>query len=231
MAESTQPKKAGTPQSSTPSPAVPNIAERNKQGSQSAPVSIRQGGVVATTDTNPSPKAEMSNAQRKPSVPTVPVPITEDRAGSLEVKRRPDLTALKKLLCKRAGNRIQHDELLRQEFNLKRTIRLITEGTFITGENAIQFQVNMGNLHLRAIILGADPRAQRWSGFALGGDGGWRSHSWVVRIKDNRVIETTKGKFILYFGVQEPVPAKYMKPYAGRNIADHPVYKKLFEGP
>jgi hypothetical protein len=147
----------------------------------------------------------------------------------MEVKWRPDLTALTRFILNRAGIRFQHNDCWVKQFNRKRAKRLLEEGQFVLGKNAFQFEVNIGTSHRRAVLLSADPRAQRWSGFALGEDGCWRWHSMVVRSKDNRVIETTRVRFILYFGVREPVPARYTKPYSGLGTADLPQYKALFE--
>jgi hypothetical protein len=190
----------------------------------------KPAGVVTKRELRQSPKSRARKVAPTATAPATPMTQIDNEACSLNVKGRPDLTALIDRLLKHAGKRIQRIDFLRKEFNIKKTVRLLTEGRFVPGENAHRFEVNMGNSHLRAILLGADSRAQRWSGFALGEDGGWRSHSWVVRIKDNRVIETTTMKFIMYFGVQEPTPANYTKGYPVLDTTNNPVYKALFEG-
>lgn len=186
---------------------------------------------MAAKDTRRSRKDKRSSVPQEPNVPTSQVLTAEGELSSLNVRGRPDLTALKLFILNRAGDRFQHHDCWLKQFGRKKAKRLMEEGQFVPGANGHHFQVNIGNSHLRAILLGADPRAQRWTGFALGEDGCWRWHSWIVRSKDHRLIETTVDRFILYFGVREPVPARYTKVYAKLDIANVPQYKALFEGP
>ena len=190
----------------------------------------KPAGVETGRELRQSPKHGARKVVLTATAPATPMTQIANDARSLKVKWRPDLTALKLFILNRGGQRFEHHDFWAKQFNRKRARRLIEEGQFVPGKDAVRFEVNMGTSHLRAILLGADPRAQRWSGFALGEDGCWRWHSWIVRSKDHRVIETTADRFILYFGVQEPVPARYMKPYAELDIAKNPAFKALFEG-
>ncbi len=154
---------------------------------------------------------------------------TDEDSWSLEAKGRPDLTELKNLILKRAGLRFQRNEFLCIEFSLHTTKRLLEEGHFFPGENALLFPQEDSQCHVYSALLGADPRAERWTGFALSSDGCWRSHSWVVRKKDRRLIEATPVPRTMYFGVQIPIPAEHAEMYAAERVAEMPNVKTLFE--
>ena len=207
-------------------PGRPNVMKRKKGQRTTAARRVKSVEVVAAQGIREH--AAISPILSRPLAKVSQWLRVGDEAWHLKVKWRPELTALKTIMLNRAGNRFQNDDCWVKQFNRNRAKRLIDEGSFVPGKNALLFVLNIGNSHLRAILLGADPRAQRWSGFALAEDGCWCWHSWVVRSKDHRLIETTAKKFILYFGVREPVPARHKERYATLGTADLPQYNALF---
>jgi hypothetical protein len=153
----------------------------------------------------------------------------DDEPYALEVKGRPDLTDLKKHILKHAGTGFAANGWVASQYNAEMTRRLINEGRFFPGYNTLQFPMMARECHINAGLLGADPRAERWLGFALCA-GGWVVHSWVVRKKDQRVIETTPSDWLSYFGVHEPVTGEFSKLYKPAGLGNSDVVNNLFEG-
>ena len=154
----------------------------------------------------------------------------DDEPYALKVKGRPDLTDLKKHILKHAGTRFQTNGWVAAQYNADTTKRLINGGRFFPGYDTLQFPMERRGCHINAELLGADPRAERWMGFALCA-GGWVLHSWVVRKKDKRVIETTPSEWLAYFGVHEPVTGEVSKLYNMGGLGNSEAVNNLFEGP
>lgn len=147
---------------------------------------------------------------------------------TLEVKGRPDLTDLKKHILAHAGLGFQSNGWVAAQIGADATKRLIEEGQFFPGFNTIEFPMIGRDCHGNSALLGADPRAERWMGFGLGNDR-WVVHSWAVRKKDRRVIETTPSNWLVYFGVHDLAPTKIAKCYKTAGIGDLPRIRELME--
>ena len=78
---------------------------------------------------------------------------------------------------------------------------IFTKGVFIYGDNATLTQMRTNNCHENVLVLlESNPRRYApMTGYALSEDGVWRSHSWLVDIRTDALVETTKRR-TAYFG-------------------------------
>ena len=109
------------------------------------PVKVTQDGLLAVKGARRSWKDKGNSVPQPPSALVSQVSTAEHEFCPMEVKWRPDLTALKRLILNRAGIRFQHNDIWVEQFNRKRAKRLIEEGQFVPGEDAVRFDLNIGD--------------------------------------------------------------------------------------
>ena len=115
----------------------------------------------------------------------------------------PDLIALKSTVLGHGGNRFQYDGVLEDQLGVDCRRALLADGrefgtgTYIKGYPTSRCHDNV-LAHLKRI--GFPPAFEPFIGFALGSDGCWRVHSWIVRSGTMAVDVTVPGTR-LYFGV------------------------------
>jgi hypothetical protein len=199
-----------------------SIAERPK----AKPAPIQKDETMSAC-----PKIEARNRARTRTTPASPYRCRDEEAWAFQVKGRPDLTKLKTLILTYAGKRFQRNDLLNNDCPPELTKRLVQEGRFFPGEHALFFNCPSNRCHDNSLVLGSDPRVERWTGFALTDEGVWISHSWVARKRDGRLIETTPVSRTFYFGVRDPVAQEYRKVYATQPLAHLPALNAIMDRP
>jgi hypothetical protein len=128
--------------------------------------------------------------------------LVADSLWQLEVRDRPDLTALKRHILKLGGKHFVRNDYLAAEIGRAEADKLRAEGTCRYGEGAQLEQMEGGQCHENALVLVCGDGVELWTGFALQGEV-WVPHSWCVQ--NSRIVETT-GVAELYYGVHVPMP-------------------------
>jgi hypothetical protein len=200
-----------------------------KTSSTTAKANSKGAGITAAIKASPEDRA--TSVSTNPNQPDESRWWAAKEVWGFEVKGRPDLTRLKTIILTYAGVRFQRNDVLVNDCPPELTKRLIEEGRFFPGEHALFFPCLPNECHGNAMLLGSDSRAERWTGFALANEGGWTSHSWVLRKRDGRLIETTSEGWRWYFGVREPVGEKDRKLYASLPLAQLPALDAIMNGP
>jgi hypothetical protein len=118
-------------------------------------------------------------------------------AFALKVEGRRDLTELKKRILKKGGQHFQRNAWIAPQVPPGCCKRLLIDGRFIAGSDAILHRMRMRGCHENARRLASRKGVELWTGFGLL-EGCWRVHSWCVEAK--RVVETTM-LHELYYGI------------------------------